>query len=232
MLPKVILHNAVSIDGRITDFPADMGVYYTIAMEFGEGATLVGADTILSAPEEVPPEDEGAFEPPVREKGDKRPILVIPDSRGRLDSWHHWRCQPYWRDWVALVSHSTPKRYLKYLEKRHIGYIVAGKRKVDLRKALEELRARYKVRKVRTDSGGNLNGALFDAGLIDEVSVLVEPYIVGGPTPLTLVHNAGPGGPDDALRLRLAGVEKRRGGIVWLRYRVVKDKRKESGKRK
>ncbi|MGZ7047561.1 MAG: hypothetical protein ACXVHT_03810 [Methanobacterium sp.] len=31
MLPKVILYNAISLDGRITSFNADMELYYKIA---------------------------------------------------------------------------------------------------------------------------------------------------------------------------------------------------------
>ena len=38
-------------------------------------------------------------------------------------------------------------------------------------------------RNVRVDSGGALNGALLRAGLVDEVSLLVHPRIVGGDGP-------------------------------------------------
>jgi 2,5-diamino-6-(ribosylamino)-4(3H)-pyrimidinone 5'-phosphate reductase len=58
---------------------------------------------------------------------------------------------------------------------RKIDYIVAGDDHVDLRLTLEELNARYGVRIVRVDSGGTLNGVLLRAGLVDEVSALINP---------------------------------------------------------
>jgi 2,5-diamino-6-(ribosylamino)-4(3H)-pyrimidinone 5'-phosphate reductase len=127
MLPRVILHNAVSLDGRIGGFPVDLQQYYGLAASFGEDATLAGADTFLSAEDEAPPEDESAFLLPRIDPGDSRPILVIPDSRGRIRTWHYLRALPYWRDFVALCSRRTPPEFLQYLEKRHIHCIIAGK---------------------------------------------------------------------------------------------------------
>ena len=56
MIPRVIIHNAVSVDGRIDNFDVDMGLYYELAKTWKEDATLVGSITILKAEEqeEVP----------------------------------------------------------------------------------------------------------------------------------------------------------------------------------
>jgi 2,5-diamino-6-(ribosylamino)-4(3H)-pyrimidinone 5'-phosphate reductase len=231
MLPKVIIHNAVSADGCITGFPVDLGQYYGLAMGMEEDATLVGCDTMLTAGDEVPEENESAFEPPEIDPDDDSPLLVIPDSRGRLKSWHHWREQPYWSRMVALCSEKTPKKHLRYLEKRHVDRIVAGNKKVDLAAALEELRGRYKVRKVRVDSGGTLNGILLRAGLVDEVSLLVHPTLVGSVSPLTVFHAPEPESEDDLIDLRLTHVEKLKRNIVWLRYKVKKKKVMKKKKR-
>lgn len=52
MLPKVILHNAVSLDGRIDGFPLDLYQYYKLAASWKEDATLAGSDTFLKAAEQ------------------------------------------------------------------------------------------------------------------------------------------------------------------------------------
>jgi 2,5-diamino-6-(ribosylamino)-4(3H)-pyrimidinone 5'-phosphate reductase len=222
MLPRVILHNAVSLDGRIDWIAADVGLFYELAARWSEDASLAGSDTMLNPPDEVPPEDDSAFEPPQRDPGDRRPLLVIPDSRGRVRTWHFWRRQPYWRDMLALCSRATPREYLDYLEKRHVEYIVAGDDRVDLRRALEELNARYGVRVVRADSGGTLNGVLLRAGLVDEVSLLVHPSLVGGVSPRSMFRAADLTGPEGVIPLRLTHVEQLSGDVVWLRYEVVK----------
>jgi 2,5-diamino-6-(ribosylamino)-4(3H)-pyrimidinone 5'-phosphate reductase len=122
MIPRIIIHNAVSVDGRIDNFDVDMGLYYELAKTWKEDATLVGSNTILKAEEqeEVPEEDESVFDPPKMDPEDTRPLLVVPDGKGRIRIWHYIRKWPYWRHHIALCSKSTPKDYLDYLKKRHI----------------------------------------------------------------------------------------------------------------
>lgn len=221
MLPRVILFNAVSLDGRTTGFPADLGQFYGLASHWKEDATLVGAGTILGSGDEAPPEDESAFVPPQVNPDDTRPLLVIPDSRGRVRSWHALLQWPYWRDAVALVSRSTPEEYLSYLRKRHVGYIVAGDDHVDLRLALDELNARYGTKVVRADSGGTLNGVLLRAGLVDEVSILIYPCLVGGTTQQSIFRAPDLPSMEGVIGLKLVHHEKLDGDAVWLRYEVA-----------
>ena len=226
MIPYVIIHNAVSVDGRIDWFPADIGKFYELAATWKEDATLAGTDTLIKAyPEErITPEDEEAFEHVKPKPDDTRPLLVIPDSRGRLRHiLHLLRHEPYWRDTVILTSANTPHSYLNYLDKRNIAYIKAGEDHVDYKKALEELNSRYGIKVIRVDSGGTLNGVLLRARLVNEVSVLIHPYLVGGISP-GLMFRA----PDlilatDVIKLRLIQVEQHGEGLLWLRYEVLKE---------
>jgi 2,5-diamino-6-(ribosylamino)-4(3H)-pyrimidinone 5'-phosphate reductase len=117
MLPRIILHNAVNLDGRIDGFPVDLQQYYTLVAAWKEDATLAGSGTFLKAATEAPPEDESAFIPPEIDPGDHRAILIIPDSRGRIRTWHYLRSLPYWCRFVALCSKSTPRDYLDYLKR-------------------------------------------------------------------------------------------------------------------
>jgi len=45
MRPRVIVHNAVSLDGRLTGFAVNMGRYYSLASIWKEDATLCGSGT-------------------------------------------------------------------------------------------------------------------------------------------------------------------------------------------
>jgi 2,5-diamino-6-(ribosylamino)-4(3H)-pyrimidinone 5'-phosphate reductase len=222
MLPRVILYNAVSLDGRIDRFTPDIGLFYELAGHWRENATLAGSDTILKATEEIPEEEETNSSLPKIASDDTRPWLVVPDSKGRIKSWHYWKKQPYWRDVIVLCSAATPKNYLQYLEKQHIQYIRTGQEKVDLRKALEELNAQYRVQVVRVDSGGTLNGILLRAGLVDEVSLLLHPSLVGGTTPRSFFRAPDLTADTGAIPLELTHFEKVKENIVWLRYKVLK----------
>jgi len=223
MLPKVILHNAVSVDGRMDNIEPDLGQFYGLAQRWEEDATIVGSETILKE-EDIPEETEEDLLPPEKKPNDMRPLLAIPDSKGRVRSWHHLRKAPFWSYMVALISKTTPREYIDYLERRHIDYIIAGEEKVDMRTALEELKTRYNVKTARVDSGGSLNGVLLREGLVNEVSIMVLPSLVGG-TSLHYIFQA----PDltskeAALELKLAHFERLDEDVLWLRYMVKKVK--------
>jgi 2,5-diamino-6-(ribosylamino)-4(3H)-pyrimidinone 5'-phosphate reductase len=226
MLPRVILHNAVSLDGRIDGFPIDLQQYYELVSTWKEDATLAGSDTFLRAASEAPPEDDSAFLPPRVDPNDPRPILAVPDSRGRIRSWHYLRSLPYWRGFVALCSRSTPQEYLRYLKERHIDIIIAGEDHVDLRAALMELNVRYGIKVVRVDAGGTLNGLLLSQGLVAELSVLVYPSLAGGREQRGIFIAPSqptahlPTGPRVAISLKLLETEQLKGDVVWLRYEV------------
>jgi 2,5-diamino-6-(ribosylamino)-4(3H)-pyrimidinone 5'-phosphate reductase len=124
----------------------------------------------LPAPEHlpvVPGFEDLVYEP--------RPLLVVPDSRGRVRNWVHALAQPWYRAIVVLTSQATPPDYLEYLNRRGIAHLSAGEDRIDLPAALELLQARYGVQSMRTDCGGRLNGSLLAAGLVDEVAVIINP---------------------------------------------------------
>jgi len=231
MLPRVILHNAVSLDGRIKGFPIDLYQYYELALTWKEDATLAGSETFLSAAGEAPPEDDSALLLPEVDPDDRRPLLVIPDSRGRIRTWHYLRSLPYWRHFVALCTGRTPSDYLDYLKKRHVDCIMAGEDHVDLREALRELNNRYGVKVVRVDAGGTLNGLLLRQGLVSELSLLIYPSLVGGETEssifrasdllaATAAQIAAGAGSEGAISLELMETKKLNGDVMWLRYEV------------
>lgn len=223
MVPKIIIHNAQSADGRMDWFSPDVGLYYELALQFQEDATLVGSGTILNPYEkvEIPREDESVFETPRFNPEDTRPILVIPDSKGRIRTWHYLRGLPYWSNWVVLCSKKTPREYREYLKERYINYIVAGEDHVDMRAALEELNARFNVKNVRVDSGGILNGVLLRSGLVSEVSIVVDPTLVGGTSPKSIFRAPDLLSEEGVIKLKLIHFEKLRNDNVWLRYEVL-----------
>lgn len=146
---------------------------------------------------------------------------MVVDSRGRIRYWNILRSQPYWREVTVLCSQATPRDYLEYLERRRVPFIIAGSENVDLRLALEELNTRFGVQSVRVDSGGILNGVLLRAGLVDEVSVLIDPCLVGGTSPRTGFVAPDLTSPEGITRLKLIHCEQVRENILWLKYQVV-----------
>jgi 2,5-diamino-6-(ribosylamino)-4(3H)-pyrimidinone 5'-phosphate reductase len=225
MLPHVIIHNSISADGRIDWIEPDLGMFYEIAMRFEPDAHLAGSETIYNPEEEIPEEDESAFKPLKASGKDARPILVIPDSRGRVRNWHLLKGMPYWRDMVALCSKATPKEYLMYLKKRHVNYIVAGDEKVDIKLALELLNKKYKIKTVLLDSGGTLNGIMLRLGLVNEISLLINPNLVGGLSVASFYRAKDLTSRKGVIELKVKSVKKLDGDVIWLRYNVIHPKK-------
>jgi 2,5-diamino-6-(ribosylamino)-4(3H)-pyrimidinone 5'-phosphate reductase len=222
MTPDVILHTAVSLDGRITGFPADLETYYGLAARWNPDAILFGSETVLAAVRdnpalEVPPEHAEMFRPPDGSP-DPRPLLVIADSKGKVRCWDAIRKWPYMRDVLALCSESTPGEYLDYLAGRQIKTILAGKDRIDMRAGMEALQAQHGVATVRVDSGGTLNSVMLATGLVTEVSVLIHPFLAGGRPDPTVFDPEKAGITGLQVPLRLKSHEVLAGGLIWVRY--------------
>lgn len=226
MLPKVIIYNAVSLDGRTTGFNADSELYYELASRLKVDAVLMGSETVLTGFEARPfhgcPEDEEDFKPREVDPADERPILVVPDSRGQVRIWSKVREMPYIRDILVLCSRSTPQEYLDFLDERYVKYMIIGYEKVDLGFALEELNTQFGVKSVRVDSGGILNGVLLREGLVDEVHVLIHPELVGGTSPSSIYQAPDLESDDATIPVFLMDLEKLKNDTLLLKYRIFK----------
>jgi 2,5-diamino-6-(ribosylamino)-4(3H)-pyrimidinone 5'-phosphate reductase len=183
---------------------------------------LSGSETMLTAEEPTTETEPEIYTPPVEFHPLAVPRLVVVDSRGRIRNWNILRSQPFWREVTVLCSHATPQDYLDYLNRRGVPFIVAGRDKVDLRAALEELNTRFGVQSVRVDSGGILNGALLRVGLVDEVSLLIDPCLVGGTSLRTWFVTPDLTSPEGITRLRLIHCEQVKENVIWLKYEVVR----------
>jgi len=221
MRPHVVLHTAVSADGRTDWFSADVGLFYSIAARWHEDATLAGSETLLRAhpgADDDPVEDVEK-EPPLG-PADRRPLLVVVDSQGRFRRWSVLRAAGFWRGFIALCSRQTPADHLAYLERRGITCHVLGDRHVDLGAALELLADQHLVKTVRVDSGGTLQGLLLRAGLADEVSLLIHPVLVGGQSAQSGFRAPDLISPSGLIRLQLKSVQWLSGETIWLLYDV------------
>ncbi len=97
--------------------------------------------------------------------------LAVVDGRCRV----RWALREvgHWSDVVALRCASSPRA-----DATPVDEILVGASRVDLAAALRALGQRPGAEVVRVDSGGGLLGALLEAGLVEEVSLLVHPCLV------------------------------------------------------
>lgn len=231
MRPHLVIHSSVSLDGKITGFDVDLETHYRLAASFEEDATLAGADTLLVGLDAEGLEADAEADPPASRDSrlnststsdstsDARSALVVPDSRGRLKHWRWLLGSGYWGRGVALCTARTPDEHRDYLERVGVAVIEAGGDRVDLTAALEVLAAEHGVDRIRADCGGRLAGALLDAGLVDEVSLLVHPVVAGAGALDWHVKPEAAG--SSRPRLRRTRLEPAGEDLVWTVYEVV-----------
>lgn len=215
----VVVHNSVSADGATTGFLPHLGQHYAVASSLQTDARLVGSVTMLtgldhdSAPPAPDPGPDLDRPPTGRED---QPWWFLVDSTGMLAGrLHELRPFPGLRDIVVLVSHSTPREYLDYLTEREYRFFVAGDDHVMIGEALPWVRSEFGVTRILVDSGPILTHIMLDHELVDELSLLVHPVVVGDAGRRILE------GSETKHRLELTVSTPLAYGVVHLHYRVV-----------
>jgi 2,5-diamino-6-(ribosylamino)-4(3H)-pyrimidinone 5'-phosphate reductase len=208
----------ISVDGRLEGFPPDVARYYELAEGLPHDAILAGSGTMVAAAEDAgvdltqedgSPEGQG----PVAEPN--QPLLVVVDSRGQLTRFDWLRQTGLFSDVMILGSMRTPQSHLTQLRAADVEFELFGSERVDLEAALVNLHEQHAIEAVRVDAGSGLNGALLAAGLLDEISVLLAPYLAGhGRSFREGLTRSEP------YELELATAEPQPDGYVWLRYSV------------
>lgn len=187
MKPKVVMHNTISIDGSIKGFQTDIGLHYQIVNDHNPAVMFVGAITaktgVTKFLPQIPEEKEEEKKKPEYPAGDPRPRWAIPDEKGLLKGMLHiYRSSEHCRDPIIFVTEKTPKDYIEYLKERAYDFYELSDKTnefVDYKKAFETLAEKHEVKTIITDTGGTLSSVLLDLGLVDEISLLIAPAIVG-----------------------------------------------------
>lgn len=228
--PYVICHMTSSVDGRIkvrrwTTLDAD-DHYETIHKRLEGDAWMCGRITMQgyadsAKPLAKQPDGTGTIDRADHiARTDASGYAVALDARGRLD----WgaRNDIEGDHVVVVLCEFVPDDHLRRLRAGGQSYIVAGEKTVDFPLALEKLRRHFGIERLLVEGGGRINGSMLQAGVVDELSLLVAPVVdglIGTPAVFDVE-----GSEDETLascrRLTLKSCEQLDGGTVWLRYGI------------
>ena len=96
---------------------------------------------------------------------------------------------------------------------------VFGLKEINFRRAFAWLRREWKIKRLLCEGGGEINGALFRAGLVNELHLTVCPKIFGGQKAPTIADGIGVPTLTGATQLRLKSARER-DGELFLVYTV------------
>ncbi|MBW3082436.1 RibD family protein [Bifidobacterium phasiani] len=218
--PYVICHMMASVDGRI-----DCGMTIKLRGNDEYYATLDALDAPTRVSGRVTARTEMALSGEFRSEGEALGAAgfgraaaadgynIVVDTKGTL-LWPDQSGNPM--PLLVLTSEQVGKDYLAYLDERHISWIACGDGHIDLVRACEILADEFGVERMAVVGGGHINAGFLDAGLLNEVSVLIGPGIDGRGGMVSVFD----GLPMDRepIALKLESVTPYDDGAVWLRY--------------
>jgi len=214
----VHVNAAESVDGKLSTREREQ-VAVSGAADFdrmdelraSSDAVLVGVGTVLADDPSLTVKDAERRERRVRNDRPANPARVVADSRARtppdaeiLDD----SATTY-----VLVSEAAERGAVEALKSAGATVVVAGTDQVDLTTAFVRLEATG-VERLMVEGGGELIFSLFEAGLVDRLTVFVGSVVIGGRDAPTLADGEGFSDSEAFPELTLTDVERTDDGVL------------------
>ena len=214
----VHVNAAESVDGKLStrereqvaiSGPADFD--RMDELRAGVDGVLVGVGTVLADDPGLTVKNDERRERRERDGAPPNPARVVADSRARtppdaelLDD----AAATY-----VLVSEDAAEADVAALSAAGATVITTGSGRVDLTAAFDRLKE-YGVERLLVEGGGELIFSLFEADLVDRLTVYVGSVVIGGRDAPTLADGEGFTDPDSFPELSLTDVERVDDGVV------------------
>lgn len=224
--PEIICYMMTSVDGRIDcAMTANLpGVedYYPLLDAFQFDATVSGRRT-AELEMALPGKFEARNSSPIHQEKisnkahGPKPFDVVMATHGGL-LWN--KAETCANPLIMVCSEQVPAEYLEYLDDQNISYIATGEKEINLARAVEILHDEFGINRLGIVGGATINTGFLDAGLLDEVDVLIGAGIDGRAQFPPVFNRQDNGTP--LTKLKLLGVEHKPGSeAVLLRYQVL-----------
>ncbi len=228
--PFVVCHMLASLDGKIDgEFLPETGpslaAYNRLRSFYRCQATLYGTTTMAGgysaglAPDLPAASGRYAWEDYIAPHTEESYIVSI-DAKGELGLTGSTITRPGRpaSHVIEVLTNQVHPAYLDYLHQFGISYLFAGEENINCALLLKKLKERFGIARLMLAGGGTVNWSFLEAGLIDELSLVVAPVADGNPQAVSIFHQAPflPAGAPAAFHLKAAEPIDCDG--LWLRY--------------
>jgi riboflavin biosynthesis pyrimidine reductase len=242
--PFVFCHMMTSLDGKISgnymrtpEAAAAGGVFYDLAFGvdpyYQHQGWLSGRVTTDDNFTHYREPDLDVTAEPVPEGDfvavrDAEKYYVSVDPSGKL-GWQSpdLRYQTTSAHVLEVLTSKASNAYKAFLRDLGVSYVIAGDDELDFELLLDTLKEMFGIETLMLGGGGVLNWSFIQAGLCDELSVVIAPVADGSSDTPALFETAGRTS-DTSRGFELQAAEVKNGGSVWLRYTVKNDEQRET----
>ena len=225
-LPFVFINMAMTADGKIatanravSTFSSRRDFEHLLELRATADAVMSGAHTVNREDINLGPGPARFRRLRVRNGLAEYNVRIVVSGSGslnpRAEVFRHW-----FSPVIVLACGRATARKLEQLRLVADAVKICGRTAVDFRAAFEWLREKWGVKRLLCEGGGELNGALFRAGLVNELHLTVCPKILGGREAPTIADGTGALRLSEATRLLLKSM-KSGGDELFLVYDVL-----------
>lgn len=121
---------------------------------------------------------------------------------------------------IEVLTGKASNAYKAFLRNLGISYIICGEEDLDYALVVSKLKDLFGIEKLMLGGGGVLNWSFIQAGMCDEVSLVVAPAADGSTDTPCLFSVGNHLSANKAVTFALENVEVKEGGSLWLRYKL------------
>jgi riboflavin-specific deaminase-like protein len=219
-VPFVLVNMAMTADGKIatanravSSFTSTRDHEHLLELRATADAVMAGARTVDSAPINLGPGPARFRRARLKRGRAEYNLRVIVSRSGSVNP----RAKVFQHRFSPIIIFTTrraPAGRLKQLRALADTVKICGRNEINFHAALRWLRKKWGVKRLLCEGGGELNDALFRAGLVDELHLTICPIIFGGHHAATIADGAGSSHLTGAERFRVKSA-RRKGGELF-----------------
>jgi riboflavin-specific deaminase-like protein len=213
-VPFVLVNMAMTADGKIatanravSSFTSTRDHEHLLELRATADAVMAGARTVDSAPINLGPGPARYRQKRLQRGLAEYNLRVIVSRSGSINL----RAQVFQHRFsliIILTTRRVDARRLKQLRALADVVKICGRNEINFRAAFRWLRKQWRVKRLLCEGGGELNDAVFRAGLVDELHLTICPKIFGGRRAPTIADGHGLRHLARAARFRLKSTRR------------------------
>ena len=196
-LPFVLVNMAMTADGKIatanravTTFGSRRDHDHLLELRATADAVMAGARTVDSAKVNLGPGAATFRRRRIQRGLAEFNLRIIVSRSGTVNP----DAEVFRHDFspiLILTTRRATEARLKKLRQLATEVKICGAKEINFRRALSWLQKKWGVRRLLCEGGGELNDALFRAGLVDELHLTICPKVFGGRNSPTIADGVG-----------------------------------------